>query len=169
MGRGVRLRQSARLWLLGTAAVLAIGGAVFVMSHRGPTPSAPTPVALPISALPGDSYVDQSASAYVSAVIHGNPTAIQRLRLTTVDSDEVRSEVLGRFVSVPVKSLRVVGVHDERAVSGNGAGKPATSWSAVVTVQVLQGSRPATFGVQVAGKYGANGSVDSGRAESSAQ
>jgi len=56
-----------------------------------------------------------------------------------------------------------------QAVSGRGASQPASSWSAVVTMEVTQASQVEMFGVQLTGSYGANGSVVSSMADASAQ
>ena len=157
-------------WITGGAlAVVLLAALVFIVWQRSAKVPAPAPVAASVMALPGDAYIDQTARAYMAAIIAGEPRDIEHLRLAVVDAEVVRAETLGRFASLPAKSLRVVAVHDERAISGRGNGQPATNWTAIVTIGVTRASQVETFGVELAGSFSSHGTVDSSRAEASAR
>ena len=164
---GGTVRRNTGLLVLAALVLVTAGVFAFLYPLRGRPAALPAQSPAQVTALPGDPYIDSTARAYVQTVIGGNPDAIQRLCLSTIDPRSLRTETLGRFASVRARFLKAVAVHDEQAVSGNGDNNPATSWKAVVVVQVLKSSHVETFGVQVAGTYGTNGSVDSSHADPS--
>jgi len=166
-GTGVRNR-GVLAPLAGLAVICLLAVVFFVLFHKTPAPPA-APAQPAAAALPGDAYIDQSSEKYVQAVIGGDPDKIQRLRQTTVDAQTVRQEALGRYCALPASALKVAGVHDEVAISGNGAGQPSTAWNSVVTVRATQGSQVATFGVELAGSYRTNGAISSSQAQASAR
>lgn len=151
-------------------AVVAIAVVIFIAWSWWTRPAVvPVQMSPTVTSVPGEVYIAQTARSYMTAIVEGEPRAIQRLRLENIDSGAVRAETLGRFASVPTAALKVGAVHDELSVSGNGNSQPPTLWSAVVTMEVTQASRVQTFGVELTGLYSANGSVDSSKAEASAQ
>lgn len=149
-------------WVFGVVAVLALALVLYVALSKRPQPPSAPPVA-PLS-VPGDAYIDQTAKDYVAVVIAGDTGRIQRLNSTVVDPEAARRDTLGGFASVPAKYLKVRAVRDERVYSGNGPAKPATSWSAVVTVESKRAGAPGTLDVQLNGTYGSPGTVDSAHA-----
>jgi len=163
------LKQVGWLVAVALAVVVAVALVLFVWSRWLRPVATPVQASPAVTAVPGDVYIGKTSRDYMTAVVAGEPRAIKRCYQTIVDPEVVRAETLGRFASVPAAVLKVGAVHDEQAVSGRGASQPASSWSAVVTMEVTQASQVETFGVQVTGSYGANGAVVSSMADASAQ
>jgi len=165
-----KLLRKYSAWIAAVLAIVAVVGVlVFVVfgRFRPIGPVAPIAAAAPAPvAVPGDAYIQKTVRDYLVAVTDEESQTVERLSDGVVDPATVRSETLGRFASASPKAFDIRSVHDEQAFSGDGSGKPATSWSAFATVGVTMKGGLETLEIGLTGTYSSNGVVESSKAVS---
>jgi hypothetical protein len=159
------VRRSAWIVLglvLAAAAVVLLF--VFGVFGNRTVPSAPKSSVSPAT---HDAYIERTVTGYLAAIAAGQADRIQRLRDGVIDPQEARTSALGRFASGKIAAFQVRSIHDEQFVSANGLGSPATGWSAIATVDLIQGAARHSLDIRLSGTYGSEGTVDSAELVSS--